>query len=490
MTMKTYIPLMILTLLCAYAPLASAMEVMAGTGKFIPLNKPAKAVFVANSEIVDVSAEFANMLYVYGLKQGSTTLHVLDAEGKIAYTETINVSMNTAVVMDAIKQVLPSANIKAEFVGGRLVLKGMVKNASDAEVALRIAQGFAGSSSSGGGLLGSGGSEGSDSGIINMMTTTADNQVMLRVRVAEVNRDISQSFGVQWNLYGADGDFRTGLFSPRGALTKDQTIYGPDGNPLPDKYFVPGKGPYKVGGLSPNPYQSFLSYFGEHLGVDVLLEALEDEKMATVLAEPNLTALSGETASFLAGGEFPVVTSVNDGQINTEYKEFGVRLSFTPVVLSENRIRLNVKPEVSNLTEKGAVIIEGITIPAIESRKVETTVELGDGQGFLLGGLFQNNLKESLQAVPGLGDLPILGPLFRSENFERKKSELMIIVTPSIVTPVSNPEVAFKTPQSDLRVPTFAQRAFGGQRLSDTLRPSRISGSAGSSVPMGGAVME
>jgi pilus assembly protein CpaC len=480
--MKTYIPLMILTLLCAYAPLASAMEVMAGTGKFIPLNKPAKAVFVANSEIVDVSAEFANMLYVYGLKQGSTTLHVLDAEGKIAYTETINVSMNTAVVMDAIKQVLPSANIKAEFVGGRLVLKGMVKNASDAEVALRIAQGFAGNESRG--------SAGSDSGIINMMTTTADNQVMLRVRVAEVNRNISQSFGVQWNLDGADGDFRTGLFSPRGALTKDQTIYGPDGNPLPDKYFVPGKGPYKVGGLSPNPYQSFLSYFGDNLGVDVLLEALEDEKMATVLAEPNLTALSGETASFLAGGEFPVVTSVNDGQINTEYKEFGVRLSFTPVVLSENRIRLNVKPEVSNLSDNGAVIIEGITIPAIESRKIETTVELGDGQGFLLGGLFQNNLKESLQAVPGLGDLPILGPLFRSENFERKKSELMIIVTPSIVTPVSNPEVAFKTPQSDLRVPTFAQRAFGGQRLSDTLRPSRISGSAGPSVPMGGAVME
>lgn len=473
MTMKTYIPLMILTLLCAYAPLASAMEVMAGTGKFIPLNKPAKAVFVANSEIVDVSAEFANMLYVYGLKQGSTTLHVLDAEGKIAYTETITVSMNTAVVMDAIKQVLPSANIKAEFVGGRLVLKGMVKNASDAEVALRIAQGFAGNES--------GGSAGPDSGIINMMTTTADNQVMLRVRVAEVNRDISQSFGVQWNLSAADGDFKTGLFSPRGALTQGEE--GSTG-------FNPGKDTYKVGGLNPNPYQSFLSYFGDNLGVDVLLEALEDEKMATVLAEPNLTALSGETASFLAGGEFPVVTSVNDGQINTEYKEFGVRLSFTPVVLSENRIRLNVKPEVSNLTEKGAVIIEGITIPAIESRKIETTVELGDGQGFLLGGLFQNNLKESLQAVPGLGDLPILGPLFRSENFERKKSELMIIVTPSIVTPVSNPEVAFKTPQSDLRVPTFAQRAFGGQRLSDTLRPSRISGSAGSSVPMGGAVME
>jgi pilus assembly protein CpaC len=430
---------------------------------------------VANSEIVDVSAEFANMLYVYGLKQGSTTLHVLDGEGKIAYTETITVSMNTAVVMDAIKQVLPSANIKAEFVGGRLVLKGMVKNASDAEVALRIAQGFAGSESSG-----SAGSAGSDSGIINMMTTTAENQVMLRVRVAEVNRDISQSFGVQWNLTSRNGEFRTGLFSPKGALT------------VPDEdtnLFNPGRGPYDVG--SAGPYQSFLSYFGDNLGVDVLLEALEDEGMATVLAEPNLTALSGESASFLAGGEFPVITSANDGEINTEYKEFGVRLSFTPVVLSENRIRLNVKPEVSNLSDNGSVTIQdGIVIPALESRKVETTVELGDGQGFLLAGLFQNNLRESLQAVPGLGDLPILGPLFRSENFERKKSELMIIVTPSIVTPVSNPEVAFKTPQSDLRVPTFAQRAFGGQRLSDTLRPSRISGSAGPSVPMGGAVME
>ncbi|MFM7622360.1 MAG: pilus assembly protein N-terminal domain-containing protein, partial [Alphaproteobacteria bacterium] len=135
--MKKYIPLILVALFCAHAPLANAMEVMAGTGKFIPLNKPAKAVFVANSEIVDVSAEFANMLYVYGLKQGSTTLHVLDAEGKIAYTETITVSMNTAVVMDAIKQVLPNANIKAEFVGGRLVLKGMVKSAADAEVAMR-----------------------------------------------------------------------------------------------------------------------------------------------------------------------------------------------------------------------------------------------------------------------------------------------------------------------------------------------------------------
>ncbi len=475
MTMKKYIPLIALALLLSHAPLANAMELMAGTGKFIPLNKPAKAVFVANSEIVDVSAEFANMLYVYGLKQGSTTLHVLDADGKIAYTETITVSMNTAVVMDAIKQVLPNANIKAEFVGGRLVLKGMVKNASEAEIAMRIAQGFAGTES--------GEAAGSDSGIINMMTTTADNQVMLRVRVAEVNREITQSFGVQWNLYGNDGNtFRTGLFSPRGALTE-----GTDG---------PGFDPYKVGSAS-NPYQSFLSYFGDNLGVDVLLEALEDENMATVLAEPNLTALSGETASFLAGGEFPVVTSVNNGEVNTEYKEYGVRLNFTPVVLSENRIRLNVKPEVSNLSDSGAVIIEGVTIPALETRKIETTVELGDGQGFLLGGLFQNNLKESLQAVPGLGDLPILGPLFRSENFERKKSELMIIVTPSIVTPVSNPEVAFKIPQSDLRVPTFAQRAFGGQRLSDTLRPSRISGSessskskTGRSVPMGGAVME
>jgi pilus assembly protein CpaC len=357
----------------------------------------------------------------------------------------------------------------------------MVKNSSEAEVAMRIAQGFASSSSSGG-LMSGGGDE---SGIINMMTTAADNQVMLRVRVAEVNRSVSQVFGVQWNLYGNDGNtFRSGLFSPRGQLT------GNNG-----ELFRPGFDSYKVGGQSPNPYQSFLSYFGENLGVDVLLEALEDENMASVLAEPNLTALSGETASFLAGGEFPVVTSVSDGEINTEYKEYGVQLNFTPVVLSENRIRLNVKPEVSNLSDKGAVIIEGVTIPSIESRRAETTVELGDGQGFVIAGLFQNNLKEKLEAVPGLGDLPVLGPLFRSSDFVRDRSELMIIVTPSVVVPVSNPDVAFKTPQSDLRVPNFAQRAFGGQRLSDTLRPSRplrtseySQGRSG--VPIGGATME
>ncbi len=475
--MKRYIPLILVALFCAHAPLAHAMEVMAGTGKFIPLNKPAKAVFVANSEIVDVSAEFANMLYVYGLKQGSTTLHVLDAEGKIAYTETITVSMNTAVVMDAIKQVLPNATIKAEFIGGRLVLKGMVKNAADAEVAMRIAQGFAPTDA--------GGVPGSDSGIINMMTTTADNQVMLRVRVAEVNRTVSQSFGIEWNLYGNDlNSFRSGLFSPRGAITK----------PDEENLFRPGFDSYDVTG---NTYQTFLSYFGEHLGVDVLLEALEDEGMATVLAEPNLTALSGESASFLAGGEYPILVPDSDGRVTIEYKEYGVRLNFTPVVLSENRIRLNVKPEVSELSAEGSIQFEGYNIPSLVSRKVETTVELGDGQGFLLGGLFQNNLKEAVKAIPGLGDLPVLGPLFRSENFSREKSELMIIVTPSIVTPVSNPDVAFKSPQSDLRIPTFAQRAFGGQRLSDTLRPSRISGSesnrkskTGSSVPMGGAVME
>ncbi len=487
MTMKKYIPLLFLTLIFWQVASAHAMELMAGTGRFIPLSKPAKAVFVANSEIVDVSAEFANMLYVYGLKQGTTTLHVLDTEGKIAFTETINVSMNTAVVMDAIKQVLPTSNIKAEFIAGRLVLKGMVKNSSEAEVALRIAQGFASSSSSGGGMSGIGGQSSGSNDIINMMTTAADNQVMLRVRVAEVNRSVTQVFGVQWNLYGNDGNtFRSGLFSPRGNLT------------TPDKdtgLFNPGRGPFKVGGGSPNPYQSFLSYFGENLGVDVLLEALENENMASVLAEPNLTALSGETASFLAGGEFPVVTSVNNGEINTEFKEYGIQLNFTPVVLSENRIRLNVKPEVSNLSDKGAVIIEGVTIPAVESRRAETTVELGDGQGFVIAGLFQNNLKEKLQAVPGLGDLPVLGPLFRSSDFVRDKSELMIIVTPSIVAPVSNPDVAFKAPQSDLRVPNFAQRAFGGQRLSDTLRPSRqlrtseySKGRSG--APIGGATME
>ena len=170
-----------------------------------------------------------------------------------------------------------------------------------------------------------------------------------------------------------------------------------------------------------------------------MIDALAEDGLISILAEPNLTALSGETASFLAGGEFPIPVNQRDGQITIEFKQFGVSLDFTPSVLSGERISMKVRPEVSELTDEGAVMIEGLKIPALSVRRAETTVELGSGQSFAVAGLLQNNSRTVIQKVPGISDVPVLGGLFNSTRFQRNETELVIVVTPYLVTPVSQP---------------------------------------------------
>ena len=174
-----------------------------------------------------------------------------------------------------------------------------------------------------------------------------------------------------------------------------------------------------------------------------IIDALEREGLVNVLAEPNLTALSGETASFLAGGEFPVpVGQDDDNSIEIQFKQFGVSLAFTPTVLSAGRISMRVRPEVSDLSDKGAIKLDDLVIPALSTRRAETTVELGSGQSFAIGGLISNSTRNNLDKVPGLGDLPVLGTLFRSTRFQRSESELVIIVTPYLVAPVGGAQLA------------------------------------------------
>jgi pilus assembly protein CpaC len=181
----------------------------------------------------------------------------------------------------------------------------------------------------------------------------------------------------------------------------------------------------------------------------------------SILAEPNLTALSGETASFLAGGEFPIPVPQEDGKVTIEFKDFGVQLAFTPVVLDRGRISLHVGPEVSELTTTGAVSINGFVIPALTTRRAETTVELGSGQSFAIAGLLKNNVDHDVSKFPGLGDLPVLGSLFRSDSFRNDETELVIIVTPYLVRPVSDPGMA--VPTDGLNPPNDAERIFLGQ---------------------------
>src|SRR5690606_8062510 len=196
---------------------------------------------------------------------------------------------------------------------------------------------------------------------------------------------------------------------------------------------------------APRANSAFGSWSSGDDFVNAALDALAEEGLVNLLAEPNLTALSGETASFLAGGEFPIPIDSDDDGLTIEFKEFGISLAFTPTVLSSNRISLRVRPEVSDLSENGAITINGLTIPALATRRAETTVELGSGQSFAIGGLLSTDIESAVSKYPGLGDLPILGSLFRSTRFQRNETELVILVTPYLVRPVDEPVMALPT---------------------------------------------
>jgi pilus assembly protein CpaC len=276
--------------------------------------------------------------------------------------------------------------------------------------------------------------------------------VMLQVKIAEVSRSLVKSIGV--NLLNRDnsGGFLFGV--GQGNPGTIRTV--PPGPPDPVTGVPAGGTAYTFNQGSSG---TTLGAAGHLLGMDLLssLNLSEDDGKVRMLAEPNLTALSGETASFLAGGEFPILTTSVSGT-NVDYKQYGVSLAFTPTVLAGGRISMRVRPEVSQLSSQGAVTLNGISIPALTTRRAETTVELGSGQSFMIGGLMSNNSTNSVNKAPFLGSIPILGALFRSNNFQRNETELVIIVTPYLVRPVNASQIAL--PTDGFREASTAQRVF------------------------------
>jgi pilus assembly protein CpaC len=288
------------------------------------------------------------------------------------------------------------------------VLTGAVATAAEAEDARRLATRFLG--------------EGEE--VISRLQVTAPNQVNLRVRIAEVSRAALRQFGINWEALADVGNFTFGLATGSPLFGEPEEIAGQVFQPLLTRQ---------------NGVNNIIGGFhNDDVSVDTLIDLLAEDNLIAILAEPNLTALSGETASFLAGGEFPVPVPDDDG-IAIEYKKFGVGLAFTPTVLSPNRISMRVNPEVSQLSNEGAVRIEEIQVPSLTTRRAETTVELASGQSFAIAGLLQNNSSFDHSRVPGLGDMPILGDLFKSDRFNRQETELVIIVTPYIVKPIDDP---------------------------------------------------
>ena len=410
------------------------IELESNKGQLVRLDRPASSVFVANPDIADIQVRTPRLIYVLAKKPGETVLYAVDSEDRVLLSHKLSVSHNLSRLKTALKKLLPNANIDVESVDGALVLTGAVATAVEAEDARRIAVRMAG--------------EGAKESMVNKLSVTAPNQVHLRVRVAEVARTVLKDFGINWDGLFTAGNIVVGLATGNVATAAGAFLTRTDG--------------------VNNIFGSFNS--GSTVKVDGLIDALDDEGLISILAEPNLTAVSGEQATFLAGGEFPILVP-SDNNVTVEFKQFGVSLAFTPTMIGPNRTSLNVNTEVSQLSNTGAVQLQGFTIPALTTRRAQTTVELGSGQSFAIAGLLQNNITQDVSKFPGLGDVPVLGALFRSDKFQRNETELVIIVTPYIVRPVSNQKIAM--PTDGLTPPTDAERILFGHTYRARLQKDR-----------------
>ncbi len=365
------------------------LKIEVNEGQLIRLQVPASAVFIANSSVADVNVKSARMIYVFGKSPGQTTLYALDAGDNVIINLRLRVSHNLSRLSQSISRLLPSGTVQAVSVADGIMLTGTVDNSEDAENLKSLALRFA-----------------KEKDIINRVIVTQPNQVNLRVRVAEVAHEVIKSFGFNWDNIAAVGNLLVGIAT---------------GLPIP-------------GGSN----SIVANYGNDSLDLNLFIDSLATDGLISTLAEPNLTSLSGETASFLAGGEFPIPVARKDNVVTVAFKEFGVSLAFTPTVLSSNRISMRVRPEVSQISTAGAVVIGGFQIPALTTRRAETTVEVASGQSFAIAGLMLDRDSHSISDVPGLSEIPILGRLFTSEQFQRAETELVIIVTPYLVRPSSD----------------------------------------------------
>jgi len=378
-------------------------------GKLVRLEKPAKTVFVADPEIADIQVKSPRLVYLLAKKPGSTTLFAVDAKERVLANIGVKVTHNLSRLRKAIKDLHPDLNVEVSSVEGSVVLDGLVDSTTDAENIRRLAAKFAPEKDA----------------VISRLGVDAPNQVNLRVRVAEISRGVDKQLGFNWTIAGTLGSAALGIATS---------------NPF-------------ASSVTQHTLTAARNFKG--WSFNAIIDALEEEGLVNVLAEPNLTATNGETASFLAGGEFPILVPDSNGRVTIEFKKFGVSLAFTPTIVGKTRVNLHVRPEVSQLSTSNSVTLNNFQIPSLTTRRAETTVELGSGQSFAIAGLIQNNITHDISKFPGLGDVPILGALFKSDRFQRDESELVIIVTPYLVRPVSQ---KLATPLDGFQAPHDIQR--------------------------------
>jgi pilus assembly protein CpaC len=398
------------------------MELAIGQGLTLTLPAAASSAVVARPEVADVQVPSPRSLFVFGKAPGRSTVQALGAGGRILASYDVTVVPDISQLRADLAAV-PGA--RAELAGGAILLDGEVESPAAAARAASLA------------LVAAGGKA---DGVVNHLKVRMATQVNLRVRVAEVSRTLAREIGFNFDIFGQVGGFSLGLATGREIVdASGELLRAPDGAS-------------SIG----------LVRRTDSLDMNAVIDALEEDGLVTVLVEPNLTARSGETASFLSGGEFPIPVNQNLNGIVVEFKRFGVALDFTPTVLDGGRIALKVRPEVSELNESASVDIRDIRVPGLSVRRAETTVELASGQSFAIAGLLRASSSNSARQVPLLGDIPVLGALFRSTRFQRQETELVIIVTPYLVQPVSSP-AALRLPNEVVVPATSVGSMLGGR---------------------------
>ncbi|UTV41873.1 type II and III secretion system protein family protein (plasmid) [Ensifer adhaerens] len=373
------------------------LELTVGQGTVLRFDEPVESVFLADTAIADVRIVSPGVVYIYATKIGDTNLIALSADQGTRGTVQVRVSGNPRAAEQSALALQPTTRVDISLFGGQYVGTGQARNVGEAMDMENVLQSYSTP----------------DKPPLNNTTIGGTNQINIRVRFAEVARNELTRFGIDWSAFINSGSFSFGIIRTGGASNEDDT------------------------GIA-------IGVRGDHVNVNVLLDALQANGILTILAEPNITAVTGQTASFLAGGEIPVPVPVGNDQIGIEYKQFGVSLQFTPTLLPNNRIALQVRPEVSSVSQDSVVSIGGLVVPSLRIRRADTTVEVGSGQTFAIAGLFQRQETQTLNKTPVVGDVPILGELFKSQRFQRNETELVILITPYLVSPTS--ERKMKTP--------------------------------------------
>ena len=405
---------------------SAIVEVEVNKGKPLRLPAAAASVAIANPQIADVQVVSPRLLFINGKGIGETSMIVVDARDNVILEGDIAVTHNLSRLKKAAKDIAPNNPISAASSDNAIILEGKIDSPVQAEKMQRLASSFL---------------TGENQQIINMLDTSQSDQVMLKVKIVELSRSELKRFGINWESVISAGNFVFGLARGRDIIAAGgELIRSADG----DNSVLAG---WRNGNLS----------------VNAVIDALENDGLVSVLAEPTLTTRSGQAASFLAGGEYPIPVPGDDGTVTIQYRQFGVSLQFTPVVMSKDKISLTVLPEVSALSQQNAITGGDFgTIPSLTTRRASTTVDLGTGQTFAIAGLLRNDVDSNNSKVPLLGDVPVFGSLFRTTEYENEQTELVILVTPYIVKPVDD-ATKLATPMDGYTPPSDGERILLGR---------------------------